>query len=69
MKAQYVTDTQWKKVSVVLPIRSYKKILAELEELEDLRAYDRAKATVTVIEAGDRKEFYDWYYKIMASLT
>jgi len=44
MKAQYVTDTQWKKVSVVLPIRSYKKILAELEELEDLRAYDRAKA-------------------------
>jgi len=29
---------------VVLPIRSYKKILAELEELEDLRAYDRAKA-------------------------
>ncbi len=42
MKAQYITDTQGKKVSVVLPIRSYKKILAELEEIEDLRAYDRA---------------------------
>ena len=44
MKAQCITDTNGKKVSVVLPIRSYKKMLEELEELEDLKAYDRAKA-------------------------
>jgi hypothetical protein len=41
MKTQYITVTTGKKVSVILPIRDYEKIL---EELEDIKAYDRAKA-------------------------
>jgi hypothetical protein len=43
MKTQYITDATGKKVSVVLPIRDYEKMLEELEELEDIKAYDRAK--------------------------
>jgi len=44
MKTQYITDNFGKKVSVILPIRDYEKIMAELEEREDIKAYDRAKA-------------------------
>jgi PHD/YefM family antitoxin component YafN of YafNO toxin-antitoxin module len=44
MRTQYITDSTGKKVSVILPIRDYEKIMDELEELEDIKAYDRAKA-------------------------
>jgi len=44
MKTQYITDTTGKKVSVILPIEDFEKIMDELEELEDIKAYDRAKA-------------------------
>ncbi|HEX3010171.1 MAG TPA: hypothetical protein VHO90_21415 [Bacteroidales bacterium] len=44
MKTQYITDPDGKKISVILPIRDYEKMLEELEELEDIKAYDRAKA-------------------------
>ena len=44
MRTQYITDTTGKKLSVILPIKDYEKILDELEELEDIKAYDRAKA-------------------------
>jgi hypothetical protein len=43
MKTQYITDTKGKKMSVILPIREYEKIIEALEELEDIKAYDRAK--------------------------
>lgn len=44
MRTQYITDNTGKKMSVILPIRDYEKIMGELEELEDIKAYDRAKA-------------------------
>jgi PHD/YefM family antitoxin component YafN of YafNO toxin-antitoxin module len=44
MKTQYITDNEGKKVSVILPIRDYEKMIEDLEELEDIKAYDRAKA-------------------------
>ena len=40
----FITDQQGKKISAVLPIKKYNMILEELEELEDIRAYDKAKA-------------------------
>jgi hypothetical protein len=43
MKTQFITDVNGRKKSVIMPIRDYKKILEELEELADLRAYDEAK--------------------------
>ena len=41
----YVVDDKGKVVSVLLDIRAYGKLLAELEELEAIRAYDAAKAS------------------------
>ncbi len=40
---QFITDDQGKKVAVILPIEEYKKMMEELEELEDIRLYDQAK--------------------------
>ena len=43
MKAQFITDTEGKKVGLLLSIKDYTKILQELEELDDIRVYDLAK--------------------------
>ena len=42
---QFITDNKGKKLSVVLPIKEYLKIMEELEELEDIRLYDQSKAS------------------------
>ena len=39
----YITDDKGKKISAVLPIKQYQQLLEELEELEDIRAYDKVK--------------------------
>ena len=44
MKTQYITDTKGNKLSVIIPVKEYEKMLEELEELEDIKAYDEAKA-------------------------
>ncbi|MCC6759894.1 MAG: hypothetical protein IT252_01695 [Chitinophagaceae bacterium] len=41
---QFITDKKGKKISVVLPMKEYKKMLEELEELEDIRSFDEAMA-------------------------
>jgi PHD/YefM family antitoxin component YafN of YafNO toxin-antitoxin module len=43
MKTQYIIDARGKKTSVILPIGEYEKMKEELEELEEIKAYDRAK--------------------------
>jgi hypothetical protein len=40
----FITDSAGKKISVVLPIKQYEQLLEDLEELDDIRAYDKAKA-------------------------
>jgi PHD/YefM family antitoxin component YafN of YafNO toxin-antitoxin module len=40
---QYVTDSNGRAVSVLLPMKEFKSILEELEELEDIKLYDKAK--------------------------
>jgi hypothetical protein len=40
---KYVTNRRGQKVGVVLDIKDYKKMLADIEELESIRAYDAAK--------------------------
>ncbi len=44
-KEQFVVDEQGNRVSVVLDIEDYRRMLEELEELASIRAYDAAKAT------------------------
>ena len=41
---KYLVDEKGERVAVVLGIEEYQKMLAELEELEAIRAYDAAKA-------------------------
>lgn len=40
---QYITDDTGKKISVVLPLKDFNAIMEELEELEDIKLYDKAK--------------------------
>jgi PHD/YefM family antitoxin component YafN of YafNO toxin-antitoxin module len=40
---QYIIDKAGKKISVVIPMKDFKAIMEELEELEDIKRYDEAK--------------------------
>lgn len=40
---QLVVDRKGKPLAVQIPVRQYKKIIAMMEELEDIRAYKKAK--------------------------
>ena len=42
---RYLTNERGERIAVVLDIADYERMLEELEELEDIRAYDQAKAS------------------------
>lgn len=42
---QFLTNDKGERTAVVISVEEYEKILEELEELEDIRAYDEAKAS------------------------
>jgi len=42
---RYVVNEKGERVSVLLDISEYQRILEKLEELESIRAYDAAKAS------------------------
>ena len=44
-RERFVVDKHGERVAVLLDIWEYEKLLAELEELESIRAYDRAKGS------------------------
>jgi hypothetical protein len=44
METTFITDTRGNKLSAVLPIKKYIKLLEDAEELEDIRLYDAVKA-------------------------
>lgn len=43
LNPHYITDSKGKKVSAILPMKEFKNILEELEELEDIKLYDESK--------------------------
>ncbi len=43
-REKFVVDEKGNRVSVVLDIEDYERMLQDLEELESIRAYDAAKA-------------------------
>lgn len=57
---QYITDNKGKKISVIVPLKQYQKMLEDLEELDDIRLYDEAVAdnepSIPVAEAFERIE-------------
>jgi len=40
---QYLVDEKQQRKAVVLSVREWERIVEELEELDDIRAYDQAK--------------------------
>jgi hypothetical protein len=44
-KERFVIDERGDRIGVLLDIADYQQLLNELEELESIRAYDRAKAS------------------------
>ena len=40
---QFVTDAKGQKTGVLLSMKQYEKLLEDSEELEDIKAYDKAK--------------------------
>jgi hypothetical protein len=55
---QYITNKKGKKISVVLPIREYKRILTELDELSDIKAFDKAKSSKLKFMAAEEAFTY-----------
>lgn len=43
MTTQYITDEGGNKLAVILPIKDYHKLIDDLEELEDIKLYDKTK--------------------------
>ena len=41
---QYVVDEKWQRQAVIVSVDEWEQLLEKLEELDDLRAYDAAKA-------------------------
>jgi PHD/YefM family antitoxin component YafN of YafNO toxin-antitoxin module len=52
---QYITDTAGQKL-VVLPLQEFDAMIEELEELEDIKMYDKAKKE----DDGERVLFSDY---------
>ena len=42
-RTRFVVDNKGRPVSAVVDIKDYRRMLEQLEELEDIAAYDRAK--------------------------
>ena len=47
MKTQFVTNDHGKKIAVILPLKSYQKMMDELDELDAIKAYDQIKSGKT----------------------
>ncbi|MBD3184583.1 hypothetical protein GF312_20045 [Candidatus Poribacteria bacterium] len=44
IRQQFIEDSQGNRIAVLMPIDQYNKMLEQLEEIEDILAYDTAKA-------------------------
>jgi len=42
---QFVTDKNGKKTSVLLSMEEYERLLSEVEAIEDVKLYDKAKSS------------------------
>jgi len=43
MRTQFITDNNGNKLAIILPIKDYNKMVDDLEELEDIKLYDKSK--------------------------
>ena len=59
IRPQFITDSNGKKISVVLSLKEYDKLMEELDEKEDVRLYDEAKKS----DNGERILFAEYLKK------
>jgi len=53
-KTQFVTDQKGNNVAVLIPLNEYEKLLEDLDEINCIKAYDKAKSRSTgFIPASD----------------
>ena len=45
IQPQFIVNEKGERISVVLSFAEYSKLLSDLEELDEIRAYDEAKKT------------------------
>lgn len=55
MTTKFITDNKGKKIEVILSIKDYQKMIERLEDLDDIRLYNEAKA-----EGGQSIPFEDY---------
>jgi PHD/YefM family antitoxin component YafN of YafNO toxin-antitoxin module len=46
VSARYVVDENGKRVEVIMSVEEYERLIEALEDLEDARIYDEAKAEI-----------------------
>ncbi|MDZ4203216.1 MAG: hypothetical protein U1C46_00225 [Bacteroidales bacterium] len=44
IKEKYLTDSRGHKIAVQIPVKVYKKLVADAEELDEIREYRKAKS-------------------------
>ncbi|MEI6049439.1 MAG: hypothetical protein WCS03_11120 [Bacteroidota bacterium] len=44
IQENYVTDKNGRKIAIQVPIKTYRKLVADSEELEEIKEYRKAKA-------------------------
>lgn len=44
LRQQFIEDKQGQRIAVLMPIDQYNKMMEQLEEIDDIKAYDAAKA-------------------------
>ena len=45
----YIVDKKGVKIAIQIPIKTYEKLIADSDELEDIREYRKAKASISDI--------------------
>ena len=46
MEARYIVDEDGNRTDVILPVEEYERLIEALEDLEDVRLYDEARAAL-----------------------
>lgn len=46
IRQQFIDDNQGHRIAVLLPIEDYNNMLEQLEEIDDIKAYDAAKEEI-----------------------
>lgn len=53
MKTQFITNEKGERIAVILPIEEYKKLLEKLEDLEDIKLYDKLSSKKQTFEVAE----------------